>query len=144
MLWKARHEVAHAEPLLRPGACILVTDVCVPVSRIADCIRETRADLSSVDLIASIVGHIGDGNFHVSLLIDPEDASEVRLAESAHDRLVERALAMDGTCTGEHGIGQGKKTHLLREAGAGVELMKAIKRVCDPGLILNPGKVLAC
>lgn len=142
-LWKARHEVAHAETLLRPGARILVTDVCVPISRLADCIAETRADLSSVALIASIVGHIGDGNFHVSLLINPDDPDEIALAESAHDRLVERALAMGGTCTGEHGIGQGKKMHLLREAGAGVELMKAIKRACDPGLILNPGKVLA-
>lgn len=140
-LWKARHEVAHAEPLLRPGARILVTDVCVPISRIADCIAETRADLISIDLIASIVGHIGDGNFHVSLLIDPENEAEVRIAEGAHDRLVERALTMGGTCTGEHGVGQGKKTHLLREAGAGLALMKAIKRVCDPDLLLNPGKI---
>ena len=140
-LWKARHEVAHAEPLLRPGSRILVTDVCVPVSRIADCIAATRADLASVDLIASIVGHIGDGNFHVSLLIDPDDESEIRLAEAAHDRLVERALAMGGTCTGEHGVGQGKKAHLRREMGASVDLMQAIKRQCDPALILNPGKI---
>lgn len=140
-LWKARHEIAHAEPLLRPGARILVTDVCVPISRIAECIAQTRADLTSVDLIASIVGHIGDGNFHVSLLIDPENAADVMTAEAAHDRLVERALIMGGTCTGEHGIGQGKKAHLLREAGAGVALMKAIKGICDPDLILNPGKI---
>ncbi|MFZ5672496.1 MAG: FAD-binding oxidoreductase [Pseudomonadota bacterium] len=140
-LWRARHEVAHAEPLLRPGSRILVTDVCVPVSRIADCIAATRADLASIDLIASIVGHIGDGNFHVSLLIDPDDESEIRLAEAAHDRLVERALAMDGTCTGEHGIGQGKIAHLRREMGASVDLMQAIKRQFDPALILNPGKI---
>jgi len=140
-LWKARHEVAHAEPLLRPGARILVTDVCVPVSRIADCIRATRADLASVDLIASIVGHIGDGNFHVSLLINPDDENEVKLAEAAHDRLVERALAMDGTCTGEHGIGQGKIAHLRREMGPSVDLMRAIKTQFDPALILNPGKI---
>jgi D-lactate dehydrogenase (cytochrome) len=140
-LWKVRHEVAHAEALLRPGSRSLVTDVCVPISRIALCIAETRADLSAIDLIASTVGHIGDGNFHVSMLIDPESSREIAIAEVAHDRLVERALAMGGTCTGEHGVGLGKKTHLRREMGTGVDLMRAIKQVFDPDLILNPGKI---
>lgn len=140
-LWKARHEIAHAEPLLRPGSRSLVTDVCVPVSRVADCIAETRADLTAVDLIAPIVGHIGDGNFHVSFLIDPGKEAEVTTAEAAHDRLIARALAMGGTCTGEHGIGLGKKAHLAREAGKGLALMRAIKQVFDPDLILNPGKI---
>ncbi|MGE0242234.1 MAG: FAD-binding oxidoreductase [Parvibaculaceae bacterium] len=140
-LWKARHEVAHAEALLRPGSRSLVTDVCVPVSRIARCIAETRADIASLDLIAPIVGHIGDGNFHVSFLIDPGNAAEVAMAEAAHDRLIARALEMGGTSTGEHGVGLGKKTHLRRELGSSVDLMRAIKQVCDPDLILNPGKI---
>lgn len=140
-LWKARHEVAHAETLLRPKSRSLVTDVCVPISRIADCIAETRADLAAVDLIASIVGHIGDGNFHVSMLIDEKNSDEIAIAEAAHDRLVERALTMGGTCTGEHGVGLGKKAHLKREMGGGVEVMRAIKQVFDPDLILNPGKI---
>ncbi|WP_119271772.1 FAD-binding oxidoreductase [Taklimakanibacter deserti] len=140
-LWKARHEVAHAETLLRPGSRSLVTDVCVPISRIARCIAETRADLATIDLIASIVGHIGDGNFHVSMLIDSGDSREIALAEAAHDRLIDRALAMGGTSTGEHGIGLGKMTHLRREMGGGVDVMRAIKQVFDPDLILNPGKI---
>ncbi|MDY8109673.1 FAD-linked oxidase C-terminal domain-containing protein [Fulvimarina sp. 2208YS6-2-32] len=140
-LWKARHDFYWASMGLRPGAKAIATDVCVPVSRLADCIDETRADADSAGLIAPIVGHVGDGNFHVTLLIDTDVAAEVANAEGFMKRLAERALDMDGTCTGEHGVGQGKRGYLDAELGAAVNVMRSIKTALDPLNIMNPGKI---
>jgi D-lactate dehydrogenase (cytochrome) len=142
-LWKARHDAYYAALAMRPGARGLVTDVCVPLSRLAECIVETKKDLADCPVPAGLVGHVGDGNFHVAFAIDPDDAAEHAMVERLHARMVERALAMDGTCTGEHGIGQGKIGYLTDELGPGVEVMRAIKRALDPDGIMNPGKVLA-
>jgi len=143
-LWEARHNAAMSNFALRPGAAMIATDVCVPISRLADCVTETQADIAASRLIAPIVGHIGDGNFHLTLLIDNNDADEVKRAKALSERLVERALAMDGTCTGEHGVGQGKMKYLLREHGpAALAAMAAIKRALDPQNLLNPGKIVA-
>jgi D-lactate dehydrogenase (cytochrome) len=140
-IWKARHNAAHAEPLLRPGAKAMVTDVCVPLSNLAACIAETQADLTSTGLCAPIVGHVGDGNFHLAILIDPDAESEVDEAECLHARLVERALGLGGTVSGEHGIGLGKRQYLEAEHGAGLAVMKSIKRALDPKNLMNPGKI---
>jgi D-lactate dehydrogenase (cytochrome) len=143
-LWEARHNAAMANFSLRPGAAMIATDVCVPISRLAECVTETQADIEASRLIAPIVGHIGDGNFHLTLLIDNNDADEVKRAKGLSERLVERALAMDGTCTGEHGVGQGKMKYLLKEHGpAALAAMAAIKRALDPHDLLNPGKIVA-
>lgn len=142
-LWKARHDFYWASLSLRPGAKGIATDVCVPVSRLADCIDETRADADRENLIAPIVGHVGDGNFHVTLLIDTDEASEIEAAERFMKRLAERALDMDGTCTGEHGIGQGKRGYLSAELGDAVNVMRAIKTALDPLDIMNPGKIFS-
>ncbi|MER0238289.1 FAD-linked oxidase C-terminal domain-containing protein [Fulvimarina sp. MAC8] len=142
-LWKARHDFYWASLGLRPGAKGIATDVCVPVSRLADCIDKTRADAEAAGLIAPIVGHVGDGNFHVTLLIDTDEASEIAAAERFMKRLAERALDMDGTCTGEHGIGQGKRGYLSAELGDAVNLMRAIKTALDPLNIMNPGKIFS-
>jgi D-lactate dehydrogenase (cytochrome) len=142
-LWKARHDAAWAALALRPGSTSLATDVCVPISRLADCILETRRDLDTASIPAPIVGHVGDGNFHLVLLVNRADPAEVAEAERLNQRLVRRALAMGGTCTGEHGVGLGKQQFLLEEAGEGaVALMRRIKQAFDPRDILNPGKVL--
>jgi D-lactate dehydrogenase (cytochrome) len=141
-LWAARHDVLWACKALRPGSLAWATDVCVPISRLADCILATRQDVDGHDLVAPIVGHVGDGNFHVTFLLDPEQPDEFRRAEAVAGRLVDRALAMGGTCTGEHGIGTGKIRYLEQEHGDAVELMRTIKRALDPQNILNPGKVL--
>jgi D-lactate dehydrogenase (cytochrome) len=141
-LWKARHDAYWASLTLRPGAKGLSTDVCVPVSRLAECMAETEADIARMGLIAPIVGHVGDGNFHTLVLMDMGDPREIERAEGFVTRLNLRAIAMDGTCTGEHGIGQGKMRFLERELGPGVEVMRAIKRALDPHGILNPGKVV--
>jgi D-lactate dehydrogenase (cytochrome) len=141
-LWKARHDSFWASLALRPGARGVVTDVCVPISRLAECIADTEADLESLGLIATIVGHVGDGNFHCLVLIDTDDADEVAKGEAFVARLNMRAISMEGTCTGEHGIGQGKVAFLALEAGAGVALMRTIKQALDPLGIMNPGKVL--
>ncbi|MFZ1679784.1 MAG: FAD-linked oxidase C-terminal domain-containing protein [Rhizobiaceae bacterium] len=141
-LWKARHDAYWAGLALRPGARGLSTDVCVPISRLADCIGETEADIAACGLVAPIVGHVGDGNFHVLLLMDMNDAGEVAAAEGFVERLNHRALAMGGTCTGEHGIGQGKRAFLVPEHGAAAGLMRAVKDALDPLGIMNPGKVL--
>ncbi|MCG7508128.1 FAD-binding oxidoreductase [Mesorhizobium retamae] len=141
-LWKARHDAYWASLTLRPGAKGLSTDVCVPISRLAECVAATEADIAEMGLIAPIVGHAGDGNFHVLALMDPEDAGEVALVERFVARLNMRAIAMEGTCTGEHGIGQGKVGFLKAEHGHGVELMRQIKRALDPDNIMNPGKIL--
>src|SRR5262249_33115724 len=124
------------------GSLFYVTDVCVPISRLADCILETKQDLLQSSLLAPIVGHVGDGNFHVNILLDPENSEEHREADLFNDRLVARALAMGGTCTGEHGVGLGKRKHLSEEHGPALELMRLIKDAFDPQGILNPGKVV--
>lgn len=141
-LWKARHDAYWASLTLRPGAKGLSTDVCVPISRLAECIRETEADIGQAGLIAPIVGHVGDGNFHTLVLIDTDDPSDILKAENFVARLNERALRMDGTCTGEHGIGQGKMKFLEAELGHGVAVMRAVKHALDPLNIMNPGKIL--
>jgi D-lactate dehydrogenase (cytochrome) len=141
-LWHARHRAYDAARATRPGSQGLTTDVCVPVSRLAECILETHADIEALGLPAPIVGHVGDGNFHVAVLVDPNDPGEVERAEAFHDRLVRRAIAMDGTCTGEHGVGYGKARFLVEEHGSeAVGLMRAIKRALDPGDLFNPGKL---
>jgi D-lactate dehydrogenase (cytochrome) len=141
-LWKARHDAYWAMIALRPGSRPLATDVCVPISRLAECIEETEADIARSGLIAPIVGHVGDGNFHTQVLMDPTDRDEVEATEAFVARLNQRAIAMDGTCTGEHGIGQGKVAFLPGEMGAGIDVMRAIKKALDPDDIMNPGKIL--
>jgi D-lactate dehydrogenase (cytochrome) len=141
-LWQARHDAYWAVVGLRPGAKALATDVCVPMSRLAECVVETREDIDAMGLIAPIVGHVGDGNFHVSLLIDMENPVEIVEVERFLERLAERALAMEGTCTGEHGVGQGKMKYLEAEHGApALNAMRAIKQALDPLNIMNPGKI---
>jgi D-lactate dehydrogenase (cytochrome) len=142
LLWKARHEVYWATMTLRPGAKGLSTDVCVPISRFADCVAETEADIAEMGLIAPIAGHAGDGNFHTLVLMDAENPAEIAQVEKFVARLNLRAIAMDGTCTGEHGIGQGKTGFMRREHGHGVDVMRTIKQALDPLNILNPGKIL--
>jgi D-lactate dehydrogenase (cytochrome) len=141
-LWKARHDAYWASLTLRPGAKGLSTDVCVPISRLAECIAETEADIAEMGLIAPIVGHVGDGNFHTLVLMDVDDPKEIALAEEFVSRLTMRAIAMEGTCTGEHGIGQGKMGFLEHELGHSVDIMRTIKAALDPQNILNPGKIL--
>ena len=141
-LWRARHDAYLASFLLRTGAKGVSTDVCVPISRLADCIAETEKDLAESALIAPIVGHVGDGNFHLLLLLDTDDASEMERAEDFMDRLVRRAITMEGTCTGEHGIGQGKMKYLPMELGEATDYMRMIKKAIDPDNIMNPGKIL--
>ncbi len=141
-LWKARHDAYWASLTLRPGAKGLSTDVCVPISRLAECVAATEVDIVEMGLIAPIVGHAGDGNFHVLALMDPEDAGEVALVERFVARLNMRAIAMEGTCTGEHGVGQGKVGFLKAEHGHGLDVMRQIKRALDPDNIMNPGKIL--
>jgi D-lactate dehydrogenase (cytochrome) len=142
-LWQARHDAYWSVLPLRPGARMIATDVCVPVSRLAECVLATKRDIEAMGLIAPIVGHVGDGNFHTSLMVMADDPAEMRQAEAFLERLVDRTLAMDGTCTGEHGIGQGKRKFMLAEHGeVAVELMRTIKQAIDPFHIMNPGKVL--
>ncbi|TDI56539.1 MAG: FAD-binding protein [Alphaproteobacteria bacterium] len=141
-LWQARHDAYWAVLALRPGAKAFVTDVCVPISRLADCVTEAQADIEELGLIAPLVAHAGDGNFHLSVLIDMEDPAEVGAAEKLSSRLAERAIAMDGTCTGEHGIGQGKIAHLENELGSALDVMRIIKRAIDPDNIMNPDKIV--
>jgi len=141
-LWQARHDVYFSALSLRPGAKVMATDVCVPISRLTDCILETRKDIDECKIIAPIVGHVGDGNFHVSVLFDPENQNEMKVINDFNHRLIMRALAMDGTCTGEHGVGSGKIDFLTAEHGDAVNLMKTLKIAFDPSNILNPGKVV--
>jgi D-lactate dehydrogenase (cytochrome) len=143
-LWQARHDAYWAGRGLRPGAQAIATDVCVPLSRLAECVTETQREIAAHGLVAPILGHVGDGNFHLTLLVDMADAAEVKAAKVLCERLVERALAMDGTCTGEHGVGQGKMKYLAGELGApALGAMAAIKRALDPDGIMNPGKIVA-
>ena len=143
-LWHARHVAMEATRAMRPGSAALTTDVCVPISALAQCLSETQADIAEHDLTASIVGHVGDGNFHVILLLDPGDPADVQRGEAFHARLVRRALAHEGTSTGEHGVGYGKARFLVEEHGeAAVEMMRAIKAALDPDGIFNPGKTVS-
>ncbi|MBI1352922.1 MAG: FAD-binding protein [Acidobacteria bacterium] len=140
-LWEARHKAYYALKALRPGARGWPTDVVVPISKLAECIRETVADCGSLGLLAPVLGHVGDGNFHVAFLFDEGDAEELGRVREANRRLIARALAMGGACTGEHGVGLGKIEALEAEHGEGVELMRKIKQALDPEGLLNPGKV---
>jgi len=140
-LWRARHEAYYAGLALRPGSKGFVTDVCVPLSSLAECIRETKADIDKTDLLAPIIGHVGDGNFHVSFFIDPARPEELAQAQGINRRMVARAIAMGGTCTGEHGVGYGKAEFLAAEHGEALEVMRAIKKALDPQGIMNPGKM---
>ena len=128
---------------LRPGAESVATDVCVPISRLAECVDETKRDIEASGLIAPIVGHVGDGNFHMLILIDPAKPEETEGAKALQARMVARAIAMDGTCTGEHGIGLGKIDYLADELGEAVDVMRSIKSALDPNGLMNPGKIFA-
>lgn len=142
-LWQARHDAYFACLQLKPGCRAFPTDVCVPISRLAECIRATNADLAQVSIPIPLFGHVGDGNFHLVVLVDPDNQEDMTQAEWINERVVERALLMEGTCTGEHGIGIGKTKFLVREHGAGaVDVMRAIKSALDPQNLLNPGKIL--
>jgi D-lactate dehydrogenase (cytochrome) len=140
-LWKARHEAYWAIRTAWPGKDIFATDVCVPISRLAECVVETQKDIEELGLVAPIVGHVGDGNFHTSPAFHRDDPKEMAAIETYLDRLTKRAIAMEGTCTGEHGVGQGKIKYLEAELGHGVAVMRAIKSALDPEGILNPGKI---
>jgi D-lactate dehydrogenase (cytochrome) len=142
-LWQARHDAYYAALALRPGSRGWTTDVCVPISRLADCIRETKQDLADSPLVGPLVGHVGDGNFHLIMPVNPDSASEMAAAEHLTDRLVARSLAMGGTCSGEHGVGMGKMKFLEAEHGReALDVMRAIKHALDPRNLMNPGKVL--
>ena len=142
-LWQARHDAYYAALALRPGSQGWATDVCVPISRLAECLLETKTDIAESGLLAPIVGHVGDGNFHLVYVVDPEDADEMARAEAHNERMVMRALAMGGTCTGEHGIGYGKLKFLQAEHGESVAVMRQVKQALDPDNLMNPGKVVA-
>jgi D-lactate dehydrogenase (cytochrome) len=141
-LWKARHDVYWAVRTTWPGKDVLATDVCVPISRLAECVLETQRDIQETGIIAPIVGHVGDGNFHTTPVFDMNNPAEKAKIEGFLARLTDRAIRMDGTCTGEHGVGQGKIKYLEAEHGAGIAVMRQIKRALDPLDILNPGKML--
>ena len=140
-LWKARHDAFWAAMALVPGGIAMSTDVCVPISRLAECVEDTRRDIEETGIIAPIVGHVGDGNFHTLPIALPEDVEAWTRIQAFVERLSERAIAMDGTCTGEHGIGQGKMKYLRQELGPAVDMMLAVKKALDPNDILNPGKL---
>jgi D-lactate dehydrogenase (cytochrome) len=141
-LWHARHHAFYAALALRPGSRGWSTDVCVPISQLAECVTETKRDHADVPFPVCLVGHAGDGNFHLIYLLDPASAGELDIARRLNDRMVERALAMGGTCTGEHGVGYGKMKYLAAEHGAGMGVMRAIKRALDPDNRMNPGKIV--
>ncbi len=142
-LWNARHNMFYSVQRLRPGASAWPTDVCVPISRLAECINATVADLAETGILAPIVGHVGDGNYHLQFLFDPENETEVEQVKWVNARMIDRALELGGTCTGEHGVGHGKMKYMEREHGSeAVAMMVAIKRALDPQNIMNPGKVL--
>jgi D-lactate dehydrogenase (cytochrome) len=142
-LWAARHTAYWAALALKPGCKGWTTDACVPISRLADCLLETRADTDASPMTCATVGHVGDGNFHVLVLVDPDRPEEIAEAERLNKRIVQRAQAMGGTCTGEHGVGYGKMAYLPDEFGEALDVMQAIKRAIDPGGIMNPGKIVA-
>jgi D-lactate dehydrogenase (cytochrome) len=140
-MWRARHDVAYASKLLHPKGKIWSTDVCVPISNLAECLLETQQDIDQTGILAPMVGHVGDGNFHLLLLVDHDNPAEVQKATDLHERMVKRALSLDGTCTGEHGIGFGKIDFLKKEHGPAIQPMLAIKKALDPKGIMNPGKI---
>ena len=140
-LWNSRHNAYYAALSLCPGKKAFTTDVCVPISSLTECILETKKDIENSNIVAPIVGHVGDGNFHLILLLNPDDQKEVNEAKKINDRLVERALRMKGTSTGEHGIGIGKKDFLKTEKGNSIDIMSKIKQSIDPNNIMNPGKI---
>ena len=140
-LWQARHEAFYAIEASRPGAQAVISDVCVPISRLAECILQTKQDLAEAPVPTPLFGHVGDGNFHLVFLIDLDDPQERETVKRINDRLVARALALDGTCTGEHGIGVGKRGFLVEEHGEAVEVMRTIKQAIDPHNLMNPGKI---
>jgi D-lactate dehydrogenase (cytochrome) len=143
-LWAARHNTYYAALAMRPGSKSWVTDVCVPISALAECIMETKRDLAGSRAYAPLVGHVGDGNFHLNFMLDPNDAQEVAEVKALNARLVERALRLGGTCTGEHGIGLGKQQYLLDEHGAdAIDVMRALKQALDPANLMNPGKIFS-
>jgi D-lactate dehydrogenase (cytochrome) len=143
-LWQARHDAAYAAKAMRPNCEIWATDVCVPISRLAECILETKRDLKASKAVAPIVGHVGDGNFHVAFVMDTNNPAEVAEAERLNERIVARALAMDGTCTGEHGVGYGKIKFLMAEHGGdAIGVMRGFKKSIDPDNIMNPGKIFS-
>jgi D-lactate dehydrogenase (cytochrome) len=142
-LWQARHDAAFAAKALRPGCAIWPTDVCVPISKLAECIVETKKDLADSFLLAPLAGHVGDGNFHLVFLLDPDDPKDMAEAQRLNDRLIMRALALGGTSTGEHGVGLGKMQYLQAEHGEAVALMRQIKQALDPQNIMNPGKIFS-
>ncbi|MFN2447931.1 MAG: FAD-binding oxidoreductase [Vicinamibacterales bacterium] len=141
-LWEARHDVLYATIASRPGARAWTTDVCVPISTLAECIRETQADMRASGHVAPLVGHAGDGNFHLIFMVRAEDVEELRQVEALNERLIARALRFGGTCSGEHGVGLGKLKYLANEHGAALDLMRAIKRALDPHDLMNPGKLI--
>ena len=142
-LWTARHQAYFACLQLRPGSRAVSTDVCVPISRLTECIVETSKDISRASMPIPLFGHVGDGNFHCEILIRPDNEAELEEAKEFNERVVNRALAMEGTCTGEHGIGFGKMRSLRKELGEAVDLMASLKRAIDPENLMNPGKVVA-
>ncbi|HEX8028340.1 MAG TPA: FAD-linked oxidase C-terminal domain-containing protein, partial [Vicinamibacterales bacterium] len=141
-LWKARHNAYYAAVASRPGARAWTTDICVPISHLAECILETQADLKEADVVAPLVGHAGDGNFHLIIMLDPDDPKEFATVSRISERLVERALKFGGTCSGEHGVGFGKLKYLPAEHGEALEVMRSIKRAIDPHNLMNPGKLI--
>lgn len=141
-LWQARHDFYWATLKLRPGATGFATDACVPISRLADCVNAAAQKAEEMGLVAPLVGHVGDGNFHISPVVDMDDAKEIAAAEEFVAWLADTAISMGGTCTGEHGIGQGKRPYLRKELGGAVDVMVAIKAALDPDNIMNPGKIL--
>ena len=141
-LWQARHDAAYASMAYRPGCKVWATDVCVPISRLAECIAETQADVAQASMPVPLVGHVGDGNFHLAFLLDPDQPAEWEEAKAINGRLIERALEMEGTCSGEHGVGSGKIDYLEAEHGEALEVMRALKRTLDPDNLMNPGKMV--
>jgi D-lactate dehydrogenase (cytochrome) len=141
-LWQARHDAFYAALALRPGAKGIATDVCVPISRLTECITAAKRDIAASNLLAPLVGHVGDGNFHLVLIVDAEDSDEIARAQQVSRRMVEQALALGGTCSGEHGVGHGKIVYLEAEHGAAVQVMRSIKQALDPDNIMNPGKIV--
>jgi D-lactate dehydrogenase (cytochrome) len=143
-LWNARHSAYFAMLQLKPGCRAVTTDVCVPISRLAECVLETERDLKESSLPCPIVGHVGDGNFHVAMLLDPDKPEEMEEAERINRRIVQRALAMNGTCTGEHGVGLHKMGFMVEEHGEdAIGVMRSIKHALDPQNLMNPGKIFS-
>jgi D-lactate dehydrogenase (cytochrome) len=142
-LWKARHDAYWAAKNMRPGCDVMATDACIPLSRFSECVTQSQKDLEELNLMGMLLGHAGDGNFHTQLLVDLKDEDEMARASEYISRLNQRAIEMEGTCTGEHGIGQGKQKYLEIELGDSVDIMRTIKMALDPDDIMNPGKIFS-